>query len=476
MVRPMPPSSRYLAKPMILELGEGFADPVEPARFPRHVLRFRNQAWADRVCLGTLSEAEWENHFAAFEPIPGNLEKPLALRYHGHQFRHYNPDLGDGRGFLFAQMLEADGQRRLLDLGTKGSGQTPYSRNGDGRLTLKGAVREALATEMLESLGVDTSKTFSVFETGERLVRYDEPSPTRSAVLVRLSHSHVRFGTFQRLSFHGEKDKISRLIEFCFRNYFPELTDRTPGAFLREITTRSARLCASWMVAGFVHGVLNTDNMNITGESFDYGPYRFLPKYDVEFTAAYFDETGLYAYGRQPESVLWNLEQLALALSSVCEREEMIAALQTYSDIFNAAVLEKFLDRLGVAPRGLETDGLLFASALNLLLAGQMPYAQFFHDWYGGEASRERAGKSPSAAEYSGEAFTEFSQSVKEYEPSARARQALATEYFRRSRPCDLLIDEIESIWDLIAIHDDWSAFEAKIADIRNMGAIHGRR
>src|SRR5207237_3580374 len=135
------------------------------------------------------------DHFGRFVPLPGSLDQPLALRYHGHQFRSYNPDIGDGRGFLFAQGHDARG--RLMDLGTKGSGQTPYSRFADGRLTLKGGVREVLATEMLEALGVNTSKSFALFETGESLVRGDEPTPTRSSVLTRLSHGHIRIGTFQ---------------------------------------------------------------------------------------------------------------------------------------------------------------------------------------------------------------------------------------------------------------------------------------
>jgi uncharacterized protein YdiU (UPF0061 family) len=188
----------YHPAPSILELADRIGDAVEPANFPETRLRFRNQAAAAEVGLAGLSDSEWLAHMGRFVPLPDNLPQPLALRYHGHQFRVYNPDLGDGRGFLYAQLL--DGGGRLMDLGTKGSGQTPWSRQGDGRLTLKGAVREALATEMLGALGVNTSRTLSVIETGEALWRGDEPSPTRSAVLVRLSHGHIRIGTFQRLA------------------------------------------------------------------------------------------------------------------------------------------------------------------------------------------------------------------------------------------------------------------------------------
>ncbi|HEY6663462.1 MAG TPA: protein adenylyltransferase SelO family protein, partial [Sphingomicrobium sp.] len=162
----MPRSQPGAGKQPILELGDEFYDEVKAADFPRAVPRFLNRGWAARVGLGDI---DWERHFARFEPLPGNLPNPLALRYHGHQFRQYNPEIGDGRGFLFAQVR--DDQGRLLDLGTKGSGQTPYSRRGDGRLTLKGGVREVLATEMLEALGANTSKSFALFETGEALWR-----------------------------------------------------------------------------------------------------------------------------------------------------------------------------------------------------------------------------------------------------------------------------------------------------------------
>ena len=202
-------------KPPILGLGDAFYDQVKPAEFPATIPRFVNQRWAERVGLG---DVEWERHFARFEPLPGNLKHPLALRYHGHQFRHYNPDIGDGRGFLFAQVR--DGSGRLLDLGTKGSGQTPYSRDGDGRLTLKGGVREVLATEMLEALGVNTSKSFALFETGEALWRGDEPSPTRSSVLTRLNHGHIRIGTFQRFAFFDDAAGIAKLTRYSLEHLY----------------------------------------------------------------------------------------------------------------------------------------------------------------------------------------------------------------------------------------------------------------
>jgi uncharacterized protein YdiU (UPF0061 family) len=163
-MRAEPQAAPYRPDPRIESLAVWLADEVDPARFPMHKPRFRNDRWAKTVGLGELNDAEWIAHFGEFAPLPDNLPRPLALRYHGHQFRVYNPEIGDGRGFTFAQMR--DGQDRLLDLGTKGSGRTPYSRTADGRLTLKGAVREILATEMLEALGVNTSKTFSVIETG----------------------------------------------------------------------------------------------------------------------------------------------------------------------------------------------------------------------------------------------------------------------------------------------------------------------
>ncbi|HSJ79560.1 MAG TPA: YdiU family protein, partial [Erythrobacter sp.] len=320
----------YHPDPAILSLADWLGDPVAAADFPETRIRFRNDRAAASVGLERLDDDRWAAHFGRFQPLPGNLPQPLALRYHGHQFRVYNPEIGDGRGFLFAQMRGADG--RLMDLGTKGSGTTPHSRSGDGRLTLKGAVREILATEMLEALGVNTSRTFSVIETGEKLWRGDEPSPTRSAVMVRLSHSHIRIGTFQRLLAHEQADEMAALVDYCLAQ-FPgppppadaPARDEPAVRLMHHVVERMADLAASYMVAGFVHGVLNTDNMNVTGESFDYGPWRWLPEWEPGFTAAYFDHAGLYAFGRQPEALHWNCGQLAVALRLLADSPPLIA-------------------------------------------------------------------------------------------------------------------------------------------------------
>jgi len=463
----MPVSPRYRPDPQFPRLGPEFADPVAAADFPATILRHRNDRAAATVGLETLTDDEWIRHFGRFEPLPDNLPTPLALRYHGHQFRVYNPDIGDGRGFLFAQLREA-GTGRLLDLGTKGSGQTPYSRFGDGRLTLKGGVREVLATAMLEALGVPTSKSFSLVETGEKLTRNDEPSPTRSAVLTRLSHSHIRFGTFQRHAYFDRGDLIGELVDHAITLYYPGLgnaPDR-PVALLAAILARSADLVGRWMAAGFVHGVLNTDNMSLTGESFDYGPYRFLPRNDPNFTAAYFDETGLYAFGRQPEAVFWNLRQLAGALSLVSETDPLVEVLNSFSGAYRAGLTAAMLRRLGLAPRGADADIDLVNGAFRALAEGgpELRWEPFFFDWFGGLASAERALAGPRAALYGGEAFTEFRRQLEPYEMDRPQR--LSAAYFTAPDPEELLYDEIEAIWAAIADADDWSPFQAKLGRI----------
>ena len=456
-MRTEPQPSTYRADTPILELAGWLADPVAAADFPGTKLRFRNDRWAPAVGLDALPDDDWILHFGRFASLPNNLPQPLALRYHGHQFRVYNPEIGDGRGFLFAQLRDGDG--RLLDLGTKGSGRTPWSRDGDGRLTLKGAVREILATEMLEALGVNTSKTFSVIETGEQLMRGDEPSPTRSAVLTRLSHGHIRIGTFQRLLALEETEHMAALVDYCLAQFpGPPPPEDAPGRdepavrLMHQVVERLADLAASWMVAGFVHGVLNTDNMNISGESFDYGPWRFLPRWDPAFTAAYFDHAGLYAFGRQPEALHWNCGQLAVALRLLANAPPLIAAMERFGPLYMSAIGRRWCWRLGIVTRGVETDTALVAACEKALTESGMQPDTFFFRHRGGRA-----------------AGGELAAALDGYETVHSPHP-----YWSDPAPQSMLIEEVEAIWAAVTERDDWAPLEAKIRAIRRMGEAHG--
>lgn len=447
-----PAPSPYMADPQIASLGDKIGDPVSAAAFPKAILRYRNDRWAKSIGLDQLDDSQWIAHFAQFVPLPDNLPQPLALRYHGHQFRVYNPDIGDGRGFLFAQMRDHHG--RLMDLGTKGSGRTPYSRDGDGRLTLKGAVREILATEMLEALGVETSKTFSVIETGEELWRGDEPSPTRSAVLVRLSHSHIRIGAFQRIAYEDNKPMMEQLVSYCLEKLYQADPGENPPATLMHLAVeRIAEQAASFMVAGFVHGVLNSDNINITGESFDYGPWRFTEYWEPGFTAAYFDHHGLYAFGRQAEAMHWDLAQLAISLRLICDAQPLVEALERFPGLYQAAIVRRFLWRLGIESRGENNDRSLVEAAERAMINGKIPIARFFSQFHGGA----QGGGGSDAEE-----VALFQRLLEPYALSAATAIP----------PCDMLIDEVESIWASIATDDNWAPLEKKIRSIRDFGDI----
>ena len=442
----------------LLQLGQEFYDPVEAAVFPRTILRFRNDRAAAEIGLDALTDAEWAAHCGRFVPFADSLPTPLALRYHGHQFRSYNPDIGDGRGFTFAQFTVRAG--RLMDLGTKGSGQTPYSRFGDGRLTLKGGVREILATEMLEALNVPTSRTLSLIETGEALDRNDEPSPTRSAVLVRLSHGHVRIGTFQRLAYLRDESGMARLVDYVLTNLLPSSPEEASEEeaavrLLDHVVTRTARLAARYMAAGFVHGVLNSDNINVTGESFDYGPWRFAPTWDPAFTAAYFDHQGLYAFGRQPEAIGWDVSQFAASLRLIADSDPLIAALDRFGPRFQAALTEAILWRLGVSPRDDTNDREVARATERALRTTGIGLDRFFHDAFGGVLPGSY-----------GDEWQELRAALDGYTP-----RKPRTDAHWSGEPCSMLIDEVEAIWTAIAERDDWSPLEAKVAAIRAMGA-----
>ncbi|WP_336986978.1 protein adenylyltransferase SelO family protein [Altererythrobacter aquiaggeris] len=452
-----PQAADYIPDPAISEISDWLADPVKAAVFPETRLRFRNRRWDKAVGLGDFSDEQFVRHFGCFEPLEQNLPEPLAMRYHGHQFRTYNPDIGDGRGFLFGQLR--DGSGRLLDLGTKGSGTTPYSRTADGRLTLKGGVREILATEMLEALGVNTSKTLAIIETGEELERGDEPSPTRSAVMTRLSHGHIRIGSFQRLFVLQEENHLRELISYCVKQYPGSLPpaesaggDEPAIILLHQVVERMADLAAAYMVAGFVHGVLNTDNMNISGESFDYGPWRWLPSWNPGFTAAYFDQTGLYSFARQPEAIHWNCGQLAIAFSQVAPRDGLAMALQRFGPLYQAAMGRRWIWRLGLISRGATNDATVLEASEQTMRESRIGPDEFFF--------RHRGGRDAAGA---------LARAIAGYEAVSDTH-----DYWSGGAPQSMLIDEVETIWSAIADRDDWGPLNAKVEAVRAMGYAMG--
>ena len=455
-------------------LGEDFFDIATEAQFPNHTLRFRNNRSAKIIGLDHLTNEKWIDYFGKFYRLPGILHAPLALKYHGHQFGHYNEDLGDGRGFLLAQFL--DKNKNLWDLGTKGSGQTNFSRGGDGKLTLKGAVRELLATEFLSALGVQTSQTLSIIETGENLERNDEPSPTRSAVLVRRSNGHVRIGTFQRLAYLNEDYNIEKLIRHVTTNYFFTTQQyASTSAMAEDFFLRSVEKIANSMgriiVSGFVHGVLNTDNFNVTGETFDYGPWRFIEYANPNFTAAYFDYNGRYSFGSQPEAALWALTQLGKSLKKFISEEKITEILSQFSKSFHLSLKKHFCWRLGVQDIDPNDLNKIMQILLNESEKNKIDYASFFYDFYGGRDSIIDCLKSTYGRKYKVDEFTLITDILKNNVPlnsSIEKKDKLDKSYE------NLLINEVEKIWELISMDNNWDLLEEKVNRFRILGNILG--
>ncbi|MEA5420556.1 YdiU family protein [Spirulina sp. CCNP1310] len=454
---------------LLENLGDDYYDVVAAATFPQHTLRFRNDRLLPRLGLdpqkvGDDDFIEAFGHFQGVRPF-------LALRYHGYQFGQYNPQLGDGRGFLYGQVRGVDGG--LYYFGTKGSGRTPYSRTADGRLTLKGGVREVLAAEALHQLGVTTSRCLSLIETGEQLWRGDEPSPTRASVMIRMSRSHLRFGTLERLHYLQRPDLISPVLDHLIAVYYPEIdpqgSDRLPQ-FYAQLVERTAQLAAQWMAAGFCHGVLNTDNMSLTGESFDYGPYAFIPTYDRTFTAAYFDYSGRYAYGNQPGICRLNLELLQVPLALIMAKADLEAGLATFDQHYYRTYEGLILKRLGFTTLmgDLTTD--LLKVTLGTLIQTQAGYGEFFATlahcfdpaWRGdGGLIRE--------AMALGEPWQDWAmlyhQALNELAPETMA--TVAAQLTAANPQTVLLRPVIESVWEAIAQEDNWQPFQDLVAQLQ---------
>src|SRR5947209_3214137 len=282
--------------------------------------------------------------------IPDGAE-PIAMAYAGHQFGHFVPQLGDGRAILLGEVIDADGVRRDIQL--KGSGPTPFSRRGDGRAALGPVLREYIVSEAMAALGIATTRSLAAVMTGESVLR---ETALPGAVLTRVASSHIRVGTFQYFAARGDTDGVRQLADHAIARHYPDAKSamRPYHALLEGVVARQADLVARWLLVGFIHGVMNTDNCSISGETIDYGPCAFMDQYDPAQIFSSIDEQGRYAYANQPRIALWNLTRLAECLlplfsdnqEQAIEQAQFILA--EFAETFTAAYQAGLREKLGL--------------------------------------------------------------------------------------------------------------------------------
>ncbi len=318
----------------------------------------------------------WEEGFlqamAGQALLPGS--DPIAMKYTGHQFGVYNPDLGDGRGLLLGEIVAPDGKR--WDLHLKGAGTTPFSRGGDGRAVLRSSIREYLCSEAIYHLGIPTTRALCVVGSQEPV--YRETVET-GATLLRVASTHIRFGHFEYCYYQQDEEGLRLLADYVIDHFFPDQKGR-PERYqwlLEEAIRRTARMIAAWQAVGFNHGVMNTDNMSILGETFDYGPFAFLDDYQSNYICNHSDYQGRYAFGQQPRIGLWNCQCLAQAMLPLVGEKAALAALKGYEEEFHSQLITRFRAKLGLA-RPLAGDALLVRDLLGLLDASHTDYTIFF--------------------------------------------------------------------------------------------------
>ncbi|MDH4442433.1 MAG: YdiU family protein [Rhizobium sp.] len=362
-------------------LPEVFHRPAKPAaaRAPR-LIRF-NHDLAHRLGLNLagVDEARLAQVFAG-QVIPLGAE-PLAQAYAGHQFGQFNPQLGDGRALLLGEVVPGQGQR--FDIQLKGSGPTAFSRRGDGMAALGPVLREYIVSEAFAALGVPATRALAAVSTGEQVVR---ETMMPGAVFTRVAASHIRVGTFQFFAAEGDAEAVKTLADYVIDRHYPEAraTDRPYATMLSLISERQAKLVARWLSIGFIHGVMNTDNMAVSGETIDFGPCAFLDEYDPRKVFSSIDQRGRYAYSNQPGIAQWNIARLAECLLPLMDPDEDRAVeaangvLKDFGEVFQAEWLTLFGQKLGLSGEASEGDRALISDLLELMHKGEADFTLTF--------------------------------------------------------------------------------------------------
>ena len=349
------------------------ATAASPIGKPHWVIR--NQALAKNLGID-LTHNKGESFLSAFsggDPLPNS--KPLAMIYAGHQFGHYVNQLGDGRGLLLGELDTAQGR---FDLHLKGAGPTPYSRMGDGRAVLRSSIREYLCGEAMNALGIASTRSLCI-TTGEQTVWREKEE--YAAMLVRVARSHIRFGSFEYFHYTEQPELVKQLADYCIDRYFTEAAEykgsQRYAVFFSQVVEKTALMIAQWQSVGFAHGVMNTDNMSILGETFDYGPFGFLDDYNDGFICNHSDHSGRYAFNAQPGVALWNLNALAQALSSLIDETQIKDALEGYRPSLVGHYSTLMRNKLGLQTTH-DKDQQLVAELLQLMQSSAADFTNTF--------------------------------------------------------------------------------------------------
>ncbi|MCM0611453.1 YdiU family protein [Marinobacter sediminum] len=357
-----------------LELPDSFYTRVQPTPLRDARMVCFNHKLAEQMGFHTQTEEDWTQIGAGAELLEGM--DPVAMKYTGHQFGAYNPELGDGRGLLLWETIGPDDRR--WDWHLKGAGMTPYSRFGDGRAVLRSSIREYLCSEAMHGLGIPTTRALFMVSARDPIRR---ESIETAAALMRVAQSHIRFGHFEFAAHHEGTDALETLLEHVISLHFPHLIelpkDERHTRWFEEVVERTARLIADWQAVGFCHGVMNSDNMSIIGDTFDYGPYAFLDDFDAGYICNHTDQGGRYAYNRQPQVGFTNCQYLANALLPVMEEDSVRRGLRRYEITYNARFLQNMRDKLGLLQEE-ESDLSLIMDTFSMLHEHHVDYTAFF--------------------------------------------------------------------------------------------------
>ena len=444
-------------------LPEAFFAPVEPTPVAAPRLVAFNRPLAEELGLDADAlERHGAAYFSGNVPLPGSL--PLAMAYAGHQFGQFVPQLGDGRAILLGEVIDREGRRRDIQL--KGAGPTPFSRRGDGRAALGPVLREYIVSEAMHALGVPTTRALAAVSTGQPVYR-ERVLP--GAVFTRVAASHVRVGTFQFFAARGDSENLRVLADHVIGRHYPELegAEKPYLALLDAVAERQAGLIARWLGVGFIHGVMNTDNMTISGETIDYGPCAFMDHYDPRTVYSSIDRAGRYAFGNQPMIGQWNIARLAEAMLPLLDDDEDKAL-----EAANAAVA-RFMDRfqehwkvvirakLGLGETEEEADQELIRDLLVTLYEGKADYTLAFRR-LADAAEKPEADAALGALLENGDALTPWIAawrarlSREETPPAARATA------MRRVNPAFIPRNhKVEEALTAAADHGDFSLFAA---------------